>query len=233
MPLKPVKAGSDMYQGWITHTHSHLGGACPHACSYCYVQRNRFGVPARYQGEPRLIESELAVNYGSGKTIFIEHMNDMFAEGIKDEWIKTILNHCKKYPNNTYVFQTKNPRWDGMEYLIKNISSLMIGTTIETNRDIPSLITKAPQPLIRLHMFKALTGLVKTFITLEPLMNCDVDVMAEWLKHIKPSFVNIGADSKKCGLPEPPAEKVRELIARLQEAGLTIKEKSNLKRLLI
>ena len=32
---------------------------------------------AKYKGPLRLIEKELAVNYGTGKTIFIEHCNDL------------------------------------------------------------------------------------------------------------------------------------------------------------
>jgi hypothetical protein len=34
MPLK--KSEGNMYP-WVTHTHSHLAGACPHECK-CYVQ---------------------------------------------------------------------------------------------------------------------------------------------------------------------------------------------------
>ena len=48
---------------------------------------------------------------------------------------------------------------------------------------------------------------------------------------VKP-FVNIGADSKRCSLPEPDADKVRVLIRRLQEAGIEIREKRNLDRML-
>jgi DNA repair photolyase len=40
-----VKAKGNMYP-WVTHMHSHLRGACSHACPYCYVQAiigRRFG----------------------------------------------------------------------------------------------------------------------------------------------------------------------------------------------
>lgn len=59
----------NMYD-WVTHMHSHLAGKCPHECSYCYVQKNRFGVSPRYQGELRLIDNEFNVHYGKGRTIF-------------------------------------------------------------------------------------------------------------------------------------------------------------------
>ena len=72
MPLTKTKGNN--YE-WITHAHSHLGGRCVHECSYCYVDNPRFGRPERYKGELRLIEKEFSVNYGSGKTIFMENVN--------------------------------------------------------------------------------------------------------------------------------------------------------------
>ena len=97
---------------WVTHTHSHLAGKCPHECAYCYVQAMANVYPnmkAKYSGPARLIEEELAVDYGAGKTIFIEHMNDLFAEAVTDEMIGRIICHCNGYPENKYVFQIKNP----------------------------------------------------------------------------------------------------------------------------
>ena len=70
MPLN--KSKGNMYK-FVSHTHSHLGGECPHKCIYCYVDSFRHRVP-KYQGELRLIEKELEVNYGKGKAIFIEHV---------------------------------------------------------------------------------------------------------------------------------------------------------------
>lgn len=148
MPL--TKSVGNMYS-WCSHTHSHLGGKCPHECQYCYVGKGRYGVIPRYEGELRLIEKEFQVNYGSGKTIFIEHMNDLFADAVNHVFIQRILAHCRTYPDNTYVFQTKNPHrmvlWEN-EMPFK----IMLGTTIETNRKI--MISKAPIPLDR---FKAMT----------------------------------------------------------------------------
>ncbi|KKM75536.1 hypothetical protein LCGC14_1389300 [marine sediment metagenome] len=224
MSLKTSKG--NMYD-WVTHMHSHLGGECPHKCSYCYVQRNRFGVSPRFQGNIRLLEHELKVDYGKGKTIFIEHMNDMFAQGISQEWIVKIFHHCKIYPNNNYVFQTKNPD-RASNYMNLFPKSFMIGTTIESNRPYPKL-SDAPAPENRLRgicMFK------KTFITIEPILDFDVDVLVNWLTNIKPDFVNIGADSKQCNLPEPSKEKIWALIAALQYRKITIKKKVNLGRML-
>lgn len=220
----------NMYD-WVTHMHSHLGGVCPHKCSYCYVQKNRFGVSPRYQGNLRLLNYELGVHYGKEKIIFIEHMNDLFAEEVYTDWIYKILHHCNEHPQNQYVFQTKNPR--RAHYFISSFpKESMIGTTIETNRDI-SHISKAPSPLHRYcGIGKFSMGGYKTFVTLEPILDFDVNVLASWIKNIHPDFVNIGADSKHCSLLEPSPKKVRELIEKLTANGIMIKKKINLKRFL-
>ena len=214
---------------WVTHMHSHLGGKCPHKCSYCYVQKNRFGVSPRYQGKARFLEHELKVDYGKGNVIFIEHMNDMFAEGIFDTWILYILGHCILYSNNTYVFQTKNPK-RAYQFINQFPEKFMIGTTIESNRFYID-ISKAPAPVARYEGIKNFSR-VEQFITIEPILDFDVDILVAWLVDINPSFVNIGADSKNCNLPEPPKEKIQELIRQLQKYNVTIKKKVNLGRLI-
>jgi len=76
MPLQ--KSKGNMYP-WVSNCHSHLGGECEHHCVYCYVEHSKFGRPEKYKGILRLIEEEFSVKYGSGKTIFMEHCNDLFA----------------------------------------------------------------------------------------------------------------------------------------------------------
>lgn len=228
MSLKESRG--NMYD-WVTHMHSHLGGECPHKCTYCYVQKNRFGVSPRYQGNLRLIIDELKVNYGENKIIFIEHMNDMFAKEVKRNWITEIFIHCNNYPLNQYVFQTKNPlrAYQFLEYFPPQY---MIGTTIETNKNLPEHISLAPQPIERIKGIALFAGKgLKTFITIEPILDFDVGYLGKWIELIKPDFVNIGADSKNCGLIEPSKEKVLALIKYLQAIDITIKKKVNLRRL--
>lgn len=219
------KSKGNMYP-WVTHTHAHLGGVCPHKCTYCYVDSFRERVP-KYQGDLRLQQGELEVVYGSGKTIFIENCNDMWAEDVPIGWIYAILNHCFKYPENTYVFQTKNPR------RYSDIKSLwpkncICGITLETNRGI-SPISNAPAPRIRARDIILFEG--RKFVTVEPILDFDVDILLSWIKWIDPEFVNIGADSKGHGLQEPPMAKVQALIDGLDIYGIEIREKHNLERL--
>jgi len=221
---------------WVDGMHTHLGGECGHGCIYCYVNSRRWGRPKRYIGEIRLIDKELEVDYGSGKTIFIEHMNDMFADRVPSKFIDQILEHCNKYPDNTYVFQSKNPA-RALEFVDKFPEKIMFGTTIETNREnIIRKVSKAPPPNARftgIYALKHLKNLKTTriFVTLEPIMDFDLEIMTSWLKCLKPDFVNIGADSQGHKLQEPSWSKVEKLIKNIQNANIEIREKSNLERL--
>jgi DNA repair photolyase len=227
------KSSGNMYP-WVTHTHSHLGGECPHHCSYCYVDNPRFGRAKRYVGEVRIIPEELEVNYGSDRTIFIEHTGDLFASAIPATFIMAVLQHCCRYPDNIYVFQTKNPKVY-IEFLGYFPAHCMFGTTIETNRHIRK-ISDAPDPELR---YKAMTmlnqlliGVVnKVFVTLEPILDFDVGILGSWIVDIRPDFVNIGADSKGHNLREPSKEKILALIQYLSEHGIEVRQKRNLDRL--
>ena len=231
MPL--TKAKGNMYP-WVTHTHSHLGGECPHKCSYCYVQAiaKRFKQD-RYQGPLRFVEKELAVNYGSGRTIFVEHCNDLWANETPPGWIKQVLAHCSDYPDNLYVFQTKNPgRYNAWLPLMP--PRRLLGCTIETTdwRRLDG-VSEAPSPLDRyLAMRNLARAGERTFLTVEPIMDGNMRLLAEWITDIDPEFVNIGADSKGTGLNEPSAGQVRILLGELQHRGIEVRRKMNLSRLL-
>jgi len=226
MPLN--KSRGNMYP-WVTHTHSHLAGECPHRCSYCYVGRSRWGRPARYTGPIRAVEDEIRVNYGSGKTIFMEHMNDLWAAEVDDKFITAVLAHCRSYPLNCYVFQTKNPgRY--LEFLEYLPPRRLLGCTIETNRNFPpEIVGKAPKPIERARAMCAIPG--PSFVTIEPILEFDPFVLSVWLNLIGPNFVNIGADSKMSGLPEPGAEDIQAFVATIHHS-IEIREKRNLERLL-
>jgi DNA repair photolyase len=232
MPL--IKSKGNMYP-WVTHCHTHLGGECRHRCTYCYVKAisNRYG-NQRYLGPARLLESELQVSYGKGKTIFIEHCNDLFSEFIPNKFVCEILNHCCKFPENDYVFQTKNPR----RYLFfrKNEfpKNRLLGCTLETtDSGLSAATSRAPTPINRYAMMCAVKSLgYRIFITIEPIMDFEPSYMVYWLKNLQPEFVNIGADSKGAGLVEPSREKVEKLLSEIQKLGIEIREKRNLSRLL-
>ncbi len=228
-----TKSKGNMYP-WVTHTHTHLGGECPHKCKYCYVQdmAKRFGNP-RYTGELRMVEKELSVNYGKGKTIFVEHCNDLWADDVMPMWISAVLEHCRDHPENEYVFQTKNPgRYEAWRDSMP--PRRVLGCTIEsTDTDVCAQVSDAPGPWDRRdNMAMMRDEGERIFVTIEPILRGDMRRLAQWMLVLDPDFVNIGADSKGTGLPEPSADQVRELIAGLRAHGVEIRAKRNLDRLL-
>jgi DNA repair photolyase len=227
-----VKAQGNMY-GWVTHMHTHLRGGCSHLCCYCYASRPSRGHPSSQDGALRLAPIELSVRYGSGKTIFVEHLNDLFADGVADVWIGKILAHCSAWPRNEYVLQTKNPERMGT-FMPVMPCRVAIGVTLETNRYVPLAFSAAPQPRERAQAFAAIgdAAHIRRFVTCEPIMDCDPDVLAEMVKSCRPDWVNVGADSKGHHLPEPSAADLCELIRRLRGYGLEVRLKTNLRRLL-
>ncbi len=222
MPLN--KQHGNMYP-WITHTWNPIRGRCPHDCIYCYMKSMRWDI-----GEMRLAEKELHTNLGKGNTIFVGSSTDMWAEDVPKEWILKVLEHCRGYPDNVYLFQSKNPKrfleiFSFYDDLLPQ--NTIIGTTIETNRDT-SHISKAPSPYTR---FVMMVGAPFTkMISIEPIMDFDLEEFVQWLKIINPKFVSIGADSKNHNLPEPPAWKVKKLISEL-EKFTEVKVKDNLNRI--
>ena len=59
-------------------------------------------------------------------------------------------------------------------------------------------------------------------ITVEPVMDFDLDVLMGWIIDIKPCMVWLGYDSKNCHLPEPPLAKVKALHWELSCRGITV-----------
>lgn len=225
-----AKSKGNMYF-WVSHTHSHLGGRCGHDCKYCYIDSPRWGRHERYEGKIRLIEKEFSVNYGRGKTIFIEHMNDLFAEEVPQDMIDKILEHCCEWQGNTYVFQSKNPK--RMADNVDNMpESIILGCTIETNREI-SDVSNAPTPMARAEAMMQIREDfdIELFVTVEPVLEFDVKELSIMLIDIKPDFLNIGADSKNHELEEPEYSKILELVDVLNENNITVNTKSNMSRL--
>jgi DNA repair photolyase len=181
----------------------------------------------KYKGPLRIVEKEMKP-LGEGKRIFVCSNNDLFCAENLD--IRIILRNCQQYQNE-YIFQTKNPT-KAFEYRADFPKNSTIGTTIETNRPM-GLISKAPQPLERLSGIKEFKHAgFKTFITIEPILDFDTSAFVDIITCANPDFINIGADSKHSGLPEPSPEKIIDLLDELKICGVTIRKKSNLERLM-
>jgi protein gp37 len=179
------------------------------------------------QGELRLDEKEFKTDLGKGNFIFVGSSCDMFAEGVPDDWIYKVLAYCKLYPANTYLFQTKNPK--RFEDFFNYPDNSVFGTTIETNRE--NNLNKAPRRDLRMAWMCGSFLLCKRkMVTIEPVMDFDVSILAHWIEKIRPEWVNVGADSKNHKLPEPSKFKIDNLIGAL-EKFTKVKRKDNLGRI--
>ena len=181
----------------------------------------------KYGFKPNIAESELEKRFRK-QYVFACDMGDLFGDWVPKDWILKVLKAVRNSPSSYFLFLTKNPKryFEFLEVFPKN---LVLGATIETNREYK--VSSAPTVTERYEVMARIPYHNK-MVSIEPIMDFDLDVMIEWLiKWIQPEFVSIGADSKGHNLPEPPAGKVKELIQELQKFT-EVKIKDNLKRIL-
>ncbi len=219
------KSRGNMYP-WVSHTWNVIKGKCPHDCSYCYMKRYP-------QPELHFDEKELKTELGNNRIIFVGSSCDMWADNIPDLWIARILYWCRNF-DNKYLFQTKNPAryLHGMEPLMGlaewAFPSCILGTTIESNRCCCDLTPKAPCTSQRYLAMRKIP--FPKMVSIEPIMDFDLEDFVMMIREIKPEFVSIGADSGDNHLPEPSGDKVKEFIEGLREFT-EVKVKDNLKRM--
>jgi len=225
------KSKGNMYE-FVNATWNPLAGACPHGCSYCSTNKlMRYpAIKNKYTGEPRLDEKQLT-NLGKDNFIFVCAQNDLFADGVPDSVILPILDHCAKF-DNKYLFQTKNP--DNVLDFINHpaIEKSVICTTIESDIFYPEIMGNTPQPMQRSMAMHKISYLINTYVTVEPIMDFNLEHFVQMIHRCNPQQVNIGANSfPKIHLPEPSKEKVLQLISELEKFTKVV-QKSNLTRLI-
>lgn len=203
---------------WVTHTWNTVKGECPHGCIYCYMKRWGKQYPVRFD------ERELNTDLGSGNFIFVGSSCDMWAESIPEEWIIKTLRHCEKF-DNTYLFQTKNPK--NIRRILPSKSRVCV--TLETNRWYPEIMKDSPKPEQR--VIETMLIRHPVYITMEPILDFDLDDVMRMMYDCSPEQINIGADSGNNNLPEPNRDKLEQLIFALK-SYFTIDQKRNLSRLL-
>ena len=229
MALK--KPTGDMYS-FIDGIWNPVSGKCHHGCTYCYVKRiaKQYG---HIQRKPHLVKSEMNKNLGSGQTIFVCSGCDLFAEDVPYEYIEAVIERSLQFKDNKYILQTKNPaRVDSFLFEL-SADIHKICTTIETNRYAPGIMGNSPHPELRAGAMNVLANCgFETMVTIEPIIDFDLDKMLELIKETKATQVNIGADSdhKNNDLPEPTGEKIMELISELEKFTV-VNQKKNLRRL--
>lgn len=203
---------------------------CKFDCSYCWARKLADGkLKKSYPNgfEPESHPGRYAKHFKAGEFVFVCSMGDIAFSHYATRL--AIHDNIANHPENQFLLCTKAPQiftdslFDG-----KNVYH---GCTIETNRAYPQSISKAPEVNLRHGIMAALESDHK-FISIEPIMDFDLDVFVEWIRDIQPEIVEVGADNYHNNLPEPSPEKVRALLEALKGFVPTVIEKDGLKRLL-
>jgi hypothetical protein len=183
----------------------------------------------KYEMGPFIDRKELNKIKEDKKPIFICSCNDLFANDVPQDIIITILNKCGEFRSNEYLFQTKNPRRLSPYVAFWIPPNSTVGTTIESNRDYG--LSEAPSPVERYGAMVRLPRIHDKMVSIEPIMDFDIETMVRWMRLIRPTYISIGADSKNKNLPEPSPEKIKALVDVLQ-TFTEVRIKDNLKRLM-
>jgi len=162
--------------------------------------------------EPTFSPELLNRIFSECEIVFVGSMGDIsfFPLNVHKQIIEKVV---MKNPKTLFFFETKNPsiyaRW--MPFLPENV---ILSTTIETNRDYH--LSKAPKTELRYAAFKNILW-PKKHVSIEPIMDFDLDVLVDWMRKIAPLMVSIGYDNHFCNLPEPSLGKTMKLIAELEK----------------
>jgi hypothetical protein len=220
---------------------------CKHDCVYCLpsFQRqakrqkqqckvlNQKGIPKCYTFEPHFHWERLqkpSPKTKNGQFVFFPKGGDLCFANFQHT--KKLLIYIEANPQTTFLSQSKAPSfWINRVPLPKN---LIIGITLETNRryfDTPSVyreyfnISNAPIPTERARSFLSVDHNRKAVI-IEPILQFSLEGMVNWIKRIKPEFVYVGYDTKKCKLPEPTLSETLALIETLEREGIEVRRKT-------
>lgn len=237
--------------GFVTHTANPIGGRfcdtaygleatdlrhCIHGCCYCYARGIKEDHPEweKYSGPYRLFEKELK-EYPDGAVVFLQDMGDIGDPTIPTDITDKIFIYIADHPKVTYLLLTKNPEfYDHRRDIAGDLTNIIWGVTAETNNYIPSKISRAPSPFERLLVmsrFKRSMKDPRILISIEPIMDFNLDSFVELITRLNPELVAVGYDNHpqlhpEVKLPEPALSKTMKLIETLEEKGIKVYRKT-------
>ena len=221
--------------GFVTKTWNPFVG-CNFLCRYCWARRMAKRLPCSKckTFTPHFHLERLGKIPKSG-FVFVGDMGDLWWAAHAPESVRhrqpldglmslitEALHEARKARRRLALFfETKAPEvyrrhwpsdeWSGYE--------VWASVTIETNRsELTRRLSRAPDPEERFNdMCEFALGWPLIHVSIEPIMDFDMDVMLEWIREIRPLKVSVGYDNYGHRLPEPPLSKTLELIRRLRE----------------
>lgn len=214
---------------------------CRHGCPYCYARRtaHRFdagltdrnpvagglhvldqkikATPYPYGFEPTLHRYRLdqPARKAEPQTVFVCSMADLFGRWVPTEWIRDVLDACRRAPQHRYLFLTKNPaRYAELDHLalLPHESNFWYGSTVASEEEAAVYATQWAN--------------INTFWSMEPLLG-PVDMSAaEGL----PQWVILGAETgNRKDKVVPAREWVDQIAAFCEENEIPVFYKGNLR----
>jgi len=205
-----------MYEN--THTWNPFVG-CKHGCIYCYARkiakRQKHRCIDCYNFVPHEHPERLGKKFPKGSQVFVCSMGDItFATR---EYRQRIYDVIREQPGVTFLLQTKDPIVFMVDLKDESIpENAILGVTLETNkREITERYSNAASPIVRVAAMRLLKR--RKYVTIEPIMDFDLERMVDYIRDIDPEFVYIGYDNHNHHLPEPSLEKTLKLIEELEK----------------
>ena len=225
---KKFKSKGKMFN-LVTGTWNPVTG-CLYECNYCWARAlaiTKLKNSHRYINgfKPMLNEVEFRSRFKKGDFIFVSDMGDLFGDFIPSDWIQKVLDHIQLFPEASFLFLSKNPaRY--FEFLAEMPENAILGATIETNLDRLFETHKISGAALPSRRFLAMRDLEweKKFISIEPILDFNLETFSAWIEEIYPFLVYIGYDNYKKNLAEPALDKTLSLIENISKATLVIKK---------
>ncbi len=162
--------------------------------------------------EPAFADWRLRQRFRDGGTVFVSDMGDMWGDWVPGGWINRVLEVVRSRPRTRFFFLTKNPK-RYLEYEDRLSENVVLGATIETNRDYG--LTRAPTPRERYEAMARLSWPHKV-VVVEPILDFDGELL-DWICEISPMMVYVGYDNHGNNLPEPKMAKTQILLEALKD----------------
>lgn len=203
---------------------------CGYSCSYCAFRTSLRRSPCEKcrTFEPHAhmeVLDRTPPKTRAGEFLTIGLTGDISFMDMADFW--EVIEYCRKWRDRTFLIQSKKP-WYFLQFLehimpLRIPDNVIIGTTIETNRTTDT-ISKASEPVLRGYALNLLNH--RTEVTIEPIMDFDLQNMLDWMQALAPEFIYIGYNSNpNIRLPEPSLSKTIELTEGLRDLGIEVREK--------
>jgi len=203
---------------WTDYTWNPVTG-CLNNCPYCYARKiaTRFkgtkAWPREFEPTFHLERLEEPKRLKKPSKIFVCSMGELFGRWVPDDWFFAVLRVIEDCPQHIFQILTKFPR-EGSEKWYLFPENVWLGVTVDSQ--------DALHQAVWLSCFEA----GKKFISFEPLLT-SIDFSNFPVKML--DWVIIGAQTNP--YRPPRKEWVRKIVKVLDDNGIPIFLKNNLKRI--